>query len=384
MFLKGLNGKVSYKCLTLQIRDVEKKSMNSFKRKCVFSCLFIAFYCAVGAVSAQDASEKTSQRQSNTAEGFTLEQLKSLAGKKGFKPYDGNPVLSPGKKGAWDAGALGSMTVVKVNGVYHLYYEAWGIPSAEAKGWMAWFSTLQIGHATSKDGIHWKKDAANPVIAKDKNTWEVTGTWDPFVIYEEGRFKMWYGGGHHPCDWAYAVSKDGTHFIKQGRISYLGAVEDDHVIHDTENNLYHMYYIDREIKRWGGLLRATSHNETEFDFGAAQGLKISGEQYPARYKFTHVFVDNGILYMLYGRPSRKADEGTIRLATSSDGVHWRSVNKNLLVGIDGEIIKADKNLYLIYYGPQGYYDKKNCDIRVALYKGELKHLVAENAPTTPD
>jgi hypothetical protein len=90
------------------------------------------------------------------------------------------------------------------------------------------------------------------------------------------------------------------------------------------------------------------------------------------------------LYMLYGKPSSKADKGTIRLATSADGVHWRSVNKNLLVGIDGEIIKADKNLYLIYYGPQGYYDKRNCDIRVALYNGELKHLVAENAPATPD
>ena len=37
------------------------------------------------------------------------------------------PVISPGEKGSWDAGALGSMTVVKVGGVYQMYYEAWGV-----------------------------------------------------------------------------------------------------------------------------------------------------------------------------------------------------------------------------------------------------------------
>jgi|GEM_PF-6121521 len=40
-----------------------------------------------------------------------------------FKDIAEDPViLAPGAEGEWDAGALGSMTLVKVNGVYpHVY-----------------------------------------------------------------------------------------------------------------------------------------------------------------------------------------------------------------------------------------------------------------------
>jgi hypothetical protein len=51
--------------------------------------------------------------------------LRELGGTRGFREYPRNPVLKPGALGSWDAGALGSMTVVKVGSVFHLYYEAW-------------------------------------------------------------------------------------------------------------------------------------------------------------------------------------------------------------------------------------------------------------------
>jgi hypothetical protein len=46
-----------------------------------------------------------------------------------FKVYHSNPVIKPGGKGQWDAGALGSMSVLKVGGVFHMYYEAWSVRS---------------------------------------------------------------------------------------------------------------------------------------------------------------------------------------------------------------------------------------------------------------
>ena len=64
---------------------------------------------------------------------FDESALRELAGKDRFKPYVLNPILSPGlgTQGAWDAGALGTACVVKVDGVYHMYYEAWGALTAE-------------------------------------------------------------------------------------------------------------------------------------------------------------------------------------------------------------------------------------------------------------
>lgn len=100
-----------------------------------------------------------------------------------WQDYEYNPVLTVGDSGSWDAGALGSMSVLKVDNTYHMYYEAWGVRSDTV--WdRAEYNTLQIGHATSKDGKIWLKDKEhNPVIERGNiNEWDSHGTWDPFVI----------------------------------------------------------------------------------------------------------------------------------------------------------------------------------------------------------
>ncbi len=56
--------------------------------------------------------------------GDDSEKVRSI-----WKAYDGNPVLSVGETDAWDAGALGSMSVLKVGDTFHMYYEAWGVRS---------------------------------------------------------------------------------------------------------------------------------------------------------------------------------------------------------------------------------------------------------------
>lgn len=301
---------------------------------------------------------------------FSVADIRALAGNGEFKPYCGNPIISPGPKGEWDAGAIGSMSVVKVGKVFHLYYEAWGVRGDAS----ADYSSLQIGHATSLDGIHWTKDPANPVIRKG-DAWDKDGTWDPFVIHENGIFKMWYGGGMDSrCDWGYAFSKDGAHFTKKGRISRLGNVEDDHVVRDPSSGKYWMYYWDRAHEPMG-LFRAISANETDFDFAHAVNIKIEGEDYPGMYKFTHVFRDGGVWYMLYSNFVRPTcPNSTVRLATSTDGLHWVSRHKNLVTGQDGEILKIAGDLYLVYYGPQNHFDAANCDVRVAVFRGKPADL----------
>ena len=68
--------------------------------------------------------EQFQQVLDGTAAGvFTVDQLRSLANGKFWQPYKRNPVVPCGREGEFDYAALGTPSVVKVNGVFHMYYE---------------------------------------------------------------------------------------------------------------------------------------------------------------------------------------------------------------------------------------------------------------------
>jgi hypothetical protein len=290
-----------------------------------------------------------------------------------WQVYTNNPVIPLGSPGSWDTGALGTMTVVRVGGLYHLYYEAWGVRGSNDKD----YYTLQIGHAVSSDGVHWTKDPANPVLPKGAgNDWDCNGTWDPSVIYEDGLFKMWHGGGVGTnCDWGYATSTDGIHFVKRGQLSHLGQVEDDHVVHDRASGRYFMCYWNRQYEP-EGLYCAQSPNETNFDFAGAQPIHITGLPYTnTMYKFPNVFQENGQWFMYFGKFVRPGCLGCgTGYATSKDGLHWQVQNPRVMLCHDAFVLRMADNLYFMYYGPDGYFDQKGCDIRLAVYKGKLNAL----------
>jgi len=287
----------------------------------------------------------------------------------GWKPYDGNPIIEPGKAGRWDSWAVMSMTVVKVGRTFHLYYE----------GGLTGCGDLQIGHATSSDGLRWVKDPCNPVIRPGADgEWDAGATWDPFVIYEDGVFKMWYGGeqaGHRNFQCGYAVSKDGTHFQKKGRISDFdgGEMADMHVVHDRKSGRYYMFYWDRRFDLADSLRVAVSNNETDFDFENSMRIRVRGEEPGHRY--THVFSEGRPWYMYYGFDGGPKRSG---YATSSDLVNWRVLNRNLPETEDAEILKAGDELYFMFYCPAGMQDEGGCDIRLAIFNGDLSALAADD------
>ena len=301
-----------------------------------------------------------------------------------FVDYSDNPVvLTMGAKGTWDAGALGSMTIVKVDNIYHMYYEAWGSLSHEGR--VGEYESLQIGHAMSKDGVHWDKDPANPVIkAGIKGEWDEDGTWDPFVIYEDGIFKMWYGGGNGShCDWGYATSTDGSTFKKHDQISHLGNVEDIHVVHNHENGKYYLFYWDRAQAPWkdvmdsipplpSGLFVAISYNETDFNFDNAQRLKVEGQEWPVKY--SQVIREDNQWVMIYGEAVTRGNPSCSGIATSNDLINWKKRAFPIVKGHDAEIFKMGENKWYLYYAPYSYFDMPDCDIRLATYKGKLSDL----------
>ena len=301
-----------------------------------------------------------------------------------FKDYAEDPVvLAPGAKGEWDAGALGSMTLLKADDVYHMYYEAWG--SLSHDGGEEEYISLQIGHATSKDGIEWEKDPANPVIPYGaEGEWDRDGTWDPFVIYEDGIFKMWYGGGvGSHCDWGYATSTDGVHFEKKGQISFLGNLEDIHVVHNPGDGRYYLYYWDRAQAPWNdvmdsipplpsGLFMAISEDETNFDFENAQRLKVKGQDWPVKY--SHVIREGDEWVMFYGESVTRGNPSSTGIATSTDLINWTKRVFPVVKGHDAEILKMGEDDWYLYYAPDAYFDMPDCDIRLAVYRGELIDL----------
>ena len=120
--------------------------------------------------------------------------------------HPGNPVLGPGTEGSWDDVWVGSPDVIVVDGTYHMYYEG-------SDG-----EYTQVGHATSADGIGWKKDPLNPVLTVGEGgSWDDLTVGGPCVVYDGQVFHMWYSGGEESAfDWkaGYAYSTDGSNWIK--------------------------------------------------------------------------------------------------------------------------------------------------------------------------
>jgi MYXO-CTERM domain-containing protein len=96
--------------------------------------------------------------------------------------YAGNPVLTPGPSGAWDADTVCEPRVVRVGAQYYMFYTH----CAGSHG---------IGLATSPDGKSWTKYAGNPVLTiGPPGAWDDTQVSWAGVYYDGQRFFMWYPG----------------------------------------------------------------------------------------------------------------------------------------------------------------------------------------------
>jgi hypothetical protein len=318
-------------------------------------------------ITAGGCREEPGETTAKSDSALRLEsKWRNLGGQRGWKAYPGNPIISPGGPGQWDSWGVMSMSVVKVGDVFHLYYE----------GGAGGVGDLQIGHVTSTDGLYWIKDPCNPVLRPGKaGQWDDGAVWDPYVIYEDGLFKMWYGGerkGHKSFQCGYAESEDGIYFVKKGKLTNFDSerIADIHVLHDDLSDRYLMYFWN-----WGDLavdesrLRLVfSTDETGFDFDKYLPISIEGED--GDHQYTQVFREGQSWYMFYGFE----EEARAGYATSADGLGWKAQNTKLPGTEDAEVLKVAEKLYFMFYCPEGFQDKGKCDIRLGIYNGNLDDL----------
>ncbi len=116
------------------------------------------------------------------------------------------PVLSPGPRGSWDERGVADPYVLKLQGVFYVYYL--GQNRAHQQ---------QIGLARSGDGVHWTKLRSSPVLAMPlpgSKRADENGLGEPAVWQAEGWYWMLYTGrdaNEHRALLA-ARSADGVHW----------------------------------------------------------------------------------------------------------------------------------------------------------------------------
>ena len=121
--------------------------------------------------------------------------------------YAGNPVMAGGLLGEWDGLGVIPSTILREDGIYKMWYS--GINGTGGLH-------LQIGHATSADGISWNRHGGNPILKEG-----LPGSWEPFevdhfsVVNASGTYHGWYGGDDG-ANWniGHATSPDGLNWTK--------------------------------------------------------------------------------------------------------------------------------------------------------------------------
>lgn len=94
----------------------------------------------------------------------------------------GEPVLDAGPRGSWDERGVADPYVVRIGGVFYMYYL--GQDRARRQ---------RLGVARSEDGLRWAKLRSNPVLELGEyGAFDETGLGEPAVWAEQGSYWMLY------------------------------------------------------------------------------------------------------------------------------------------------------------------------------------------------
>lgn len=129
------------------------------------------------------------------------------------------------------------------------------------EGYLMWYTgqwwdenggKSKIGLARSSDGIHFERFLENPVLIPEAEH-EGVSVMNPFVMYEDGKFRMWYASGetYEPNVICYAESADGIHWEKHPQNPVFACAPENEYEQDRigavqvlkEEDGYLMFYI---------------------------------------------------------------------------------------------------------------------------------------------
>ena len=241
-----------------------------------------------------------------------------------------NPVFD-GEPGAWDGSGEHAPFVMKNGDLYQMWYEGFD------------GDVRQLGYATSRDGVNWRKYPGNPVLQAGPESYDQFVAGHGTVLYEDGLYKLWYhaigdldGVGDVDAIIAYATSPDGIHWTKHGPV-LVGAPES----WDTGlwgpsvlnvNGAYWMWYSA------GGPVYPISIGVARSRDGViwtrvGDRPVITDPDFIDNFSDPHVILDGRTFKMWMGN---FFSDGAIYYADSRNGIDWTGPVPALYPGTDGK------------------------------------------------
>jgi len=104
-------------------------------------------------------------------------------------PYQGNPILTYGSPGSWDAGWVAISKTVLHDSLYYIFYE--GSPDVMT-------NPIAIGYATSPDGMNFTKYELNPVLESDGTGFDAFFVAEPVPLIEGNTWVLYYNASSSP------------------------------------------------------------------------------------------------------------------------------------------------------------------------------------------
>jgi predicted GH43/DUF377 family glycosyl hydrolase len=288
----------------------------------------------------------------------------TLSGRDSLWKYRSNPILSKGASTTWDDEGVFEPTTVFAKGKYYLFYT--GYSGAD----------YAIGMATSSDGKSFSKYASNPVLSKNPTagTPDVTEVRDPFVIFENGTFKMWYTGVNSGTpSICYATSTSGTSWTRYASNPVLtkpssgwGSTSFGDPCVVKVDNRYFMYLSGASVANEEQVGLATSKTGLSWTLHGSNPIipkASSGEFGQKEIRDVAVFRDGPVWRLYFAGRNSAGDKYQIGSAWSYDGIGW--VRNPLVVldwsaaGFDSAqvqspcVLWANDGLYLYFIGDSG-------------------------------
>ena len=239
------------------------------------------------------------------------------------------PVLSARSDDAepWRRVVCYSPHVIHHEGQFHIWY----LGTSEASR----SNDIVMGYATSDDGVRWTPHPDNPILTGEDVPWgRIIQT--PFVLFDEGVFKMWFVSGAgvtrdadnkiigNDQKLAYATSRDGSQWQVHPQPLYPSGRSPS--IIKEPGGRYRMWMgSNPEPEQFGGIYaniyEFTSPDGLNWQRGDRPVIRPSEPARSCVYPF--VVKEQDVYYMWYGC---HVAGGKFELfcATSADGTQWNT------------------------------------------------------------
>ena len=236
--------------------------------------------------------------------------------------YPGNPVLVPGSQNAWDNTGASFEDVIRNGSSFVMFYT--GLYNN---------ATEEIGMATSTNGVTWTKYPTPIIVPGSKGSWDSSLASYPSVIWNGTEYLMYFTGGNSI---GIAFSKDLVHWQQYANNPVLTpgpglydnySISAHNVMYDPP--LYKMWYSGR----YSGNYTHSIGYATSSD--GLHWTKYSGNPVMTRSTNNDTYVGGpwGASVVKLGSEYFAAytNQAFVLSATSTDGIHWTSSPKPLLL-----------------------------------------------------